>query len=149
MSTWTEQRTAKASPDAVLDVLTDPGACQRWAPVGFDVALPAGERLQAGTRTRVAGRLAGQHVAFDVRVLAADRERLTLTASGPIDLDVEYRLRASDAGSDLQARIDVTGGGLAGRLLAQATSALLAAGALRCALSRIASEAEALVAPAV
>jgi hypothetical protein len=142
MSTWTEQLTAQAAPAAVLDVLTDPDACGRWAPVPFDVDDDAGARLQAGSRTRVEGRLAGRRVGFDVEVFAADEERLALRASGPIDLDVEYRLRAVPAGSEVRASIAVRGDGLAGRVLAQATGALLGAGALRTAMTRIAREAE-------
>jgi hypothetical protein len=143
MSTWTEQLTAQAAPAAVLHVLTDPGACGRWAPVDFEVdGLRHGDRLRAGSRARVEGRLAGRHVGFDVRVLAADEERLALLAHGPIDLDVEYRLRPVAAGSEVRASVAVRGNGLAGRVLAQATGALLAAGALRTAVSRIAREAE-------
>ena len=144
MSTWTEQLTAQAEPAAVLDVLTDPDACGRWAPVPFDVdgPGPAHPRLRAGSRTRVEGRLAGRRVGFDVEVLAADEERLALRACGPIDLDVEYRLRAVPAGSEVRASIAVRGDGLAGRVLAQATGALLGAGALRTAMTRIAREAE-------
>jgi hypothetical protein len=113
MSTWTEQLTANAAPAAVLDVLTDPGACGRWAPVGFEV-----------------------------EVIAADQQRLALLASGPIDLDVEYRLRPVPAGSELSASVAVRGQGLAGRVLARATGALLSAGALRHAMTGIAHEAE-------
>jgi hypothetical protein len=142
MSTWTEQLTAQAEPAAVLDVLTDPDACGRWAPVPFDVDDDHGSRLRAGSRTRVEGRLAGRRVGFDVEVLAADEERLALRACGPIDLDVEYRLRAVPAGSEVRASIAVRGDGLAGRVLAQATGALLGAGALRTAMTRIAREAE-------
>jgi hypothetical protein len=142
MSTWTEQLTAQAAPAAVLDVLTDPDACGRWAPVPFDVDDDRRARLQAGSRTRVEGRLASRRVGFDVEVLAADEERLALRACGPIDVDVEYRLRAVPAGSEVRASIAVRGDGLAGRVLAQATGALLGAGALRTAMTRIAREAE-------
>jgi hypothetical protein len=77
-----------------------------------------------------------------VEVFAADEERLALRACGPIDLDVEYRLRAVPAGSEVRASIAVRGDGLTGRVLAQATGALLGAGALRTAMARIAREAE-------
>jgi hypothetical protein len=146
MSTWTEQHTAQAAPAAVLDVLTDPGACVRWAPVDFEICTVAGDRLpgrlQAGSRARVEGRLAGRRVGFDVEVLAADEERLALVADGPIALDVEYRLRPVQAGSEVHASVAVRGEGLTGRVLAHATGALLAAGALREAVARIAREAE-------
>ena len=142
MSTWTEQLTANAAPAVVLDVLTDPRAAARWAPVDFEVSRIDGNRLRAGSRARVAGRLAGREVGFDVEVVAADEERLALLASGPIHLDVEYRLRPVEAGSEVRASVAVRGSGLAGRVLAQATGALLSAGALRHAVGRIAREAE-------
>ena len=50
MRTWTATTTAQARPEAVLDVLTDPDAAARWAPVPFDVDDLDGERLLAGTR---------------------------------------------------------------------------------------------------
>jgi hypothetical protein len=146
MSTWTEQLTANAAPAAVLDVLTDPGACGRWAPVAFELRQLDGDRLRAGSRARVAGRLAGRELGFDVEVIAADGERLALLASGPIDLDVEYRLRPVPAGSEVSASIAVRGKGLAGRVLARATGALLSAGALRQAMTAVAREAECAVA---
>jgi hypothetical protein len=142
MSTWTEQLTANAAPAVVLDVLTDPAAAGRWAPIEFEVAELDGQRLRAGSRARVEGRFAGRHVGFDVEVLAADEERLQLRATGPIALDVEYLLRAIPAGSEVHASIAVRGDGVCGRVLAKATGALLAAGALRTAVARIAREAE-------
>ncbi|WP_445147721.1 hypothetical protein [Baekduia sp. Peel2402] len=143
MSTWTEQLTAQAAPAAVLDVLTDPGACERWAPVPFETD-DRGMRLRTGSRTRVEGRLAGRRVGFDVEVISADEEGLALRASGPIDLDVVYRLRPLSCGraSEVSASVAVRGDGLTGRVLAQATGALLGAGALRTAVARIAREAE-------
>ena len=37
MRTWTATTTVDARPEAVLDVLTDPDASRRWAPLPFDV----------------------------------------------------------------------------------------------------------------
>src|SRR3954453_8136484 len=82
MSTWTEQLTSNAAPAAVLHVLTDPGAAARWAPVDFEVGELDGDRLRAGSRAHVTGRLAGREIAFDVEILHADEERLALLASG-------------------------------------------------------------------
>jgi Polyketide cyclase / dehydrase and lipid transport len=136
MRTWTATATAAAHPAAVLDVLTDPDACARWAPVPFDVE--SGRRLRAGTRERVSGRLAGKRVGFDVEVHKADETGLALSASGPVEFDVDYRL----GGSQVRASISVRPrGGLTGRLLAEATGALLTAGALNHALSRLVTEA--------
>ena len=143
MRTWTATTTAEARPEAVLDVLTDPDAAARWAPVPFDVDDLDGERLLAGSRARVSGKLAGRRVGFDVEVHEADESGVALSASGPVAFDVDYRLAEADCGgSEVHASVSVrSGGGFAGRLLAEATGALLSAGALDAALGRIAREA--------
>jgi Polyketide cyclase / dehydrase and lipid transport len=141
MRTWTATTTVEAPPEAVLDVLTDPGACARWAPVDFDVDDLHDRRLVAGSRPRVRGRLAGVEVGFDIEVLEADEGRLALRAAGPVALDVAYDLHAAEGGSEVRASVGVRPGrGFRGRILAEATSALLSAGALHQALSRIAGE---------
>ena len=140
MRTWTATTTVEAPPEAVLDVLTDPGACARWAPIDFDVDLDE-RRLVVGSRPRVRGRLAGVEVGFDIEVLEAAEGRLALRAAGPVALDVAYDLHAAEGGSEVRASVGVRPGrGLRGRLLAEATSALLSAGALNQALSRIGRE---------
>jgi hypothetical protein len=144
MRTYTATTSAPARPEAVLDVLTDPEACRRWAPVDFDVEDLSGPRLATGSRARVCGRLAGRAVEFDVEVHHADANRLALSADGPVALDVAYELVAAAHGSDLHASVAVRPrGGLRGRLLAEATAAVLAGGALHVALGRIAREAAA------
>jgi hypothetical protein len=66
-----------------------------------------------------------------------------LLASGPIVLNVSYELSEAPSGSEVTAKVAVAGSrGFTGRLIAQATDALLAAGALRHAVTRIAREAE-------
>ncbi len=142
MKTWTATHTIEASPDAVLDVLTDPEAAARWAPVDFDVDELDHHRLVPGARARLSGRLAGVTVAFDVHVLTADEERLELHAAGPVALDVVYDLAPTGEGSEVTASVGVRPGrGLRGRMLAEATSAVLKAGALSAALSRVGREA--------
>jgi Polyketide cyclase / dehydrase and lipid transport len=143
MRTWTATTTTAARPEDVLNVLTDPDAAARWAPVPFDVDELDGRRLESGSRARVSGRLAGRRVGFDVEVHEASGRGLSLAAHGPVGLDVAYELAAVDGGgSEVRASVSVrSSGGLAGRLLAQATSALLTAGALETAVSRIAREA--------
>jgi hypothetical protein len=101
------------------------------------------DRLVSGSRARVRGRLAGRTLEFDVEVLAAEDERLALVASGPVSIDVEYALRPAAEGSDLRATVTVRGSGLTGRVLAKATDALLAAGALDLAVGRIGRQLEA------
>jgi len=143
MSTWTAQTIVNGLPQDVLDVLTDPAAVGRWAPVDFVVEGLEGDRLIAGSRARVVGRLAGRRVGFDVEVHRADEQQLELVATGPVSFDVNYRLRPIDGGSEVEACVAVRRGrGLVGRVVASATDALLAAGALNQAVSRIAREFE-------
>jgi hypothetical protein len=156
MKTWTATATAEADPSAVLDVLTDPDAAARWAPVPFDVEDD--RRLTAGRTARVSGRLAGKRVGFDVQVHAADVTGFALTAQGPVGFEVDYRLVRTTrsqgfpdgapaldaAGCHVHASISVRPTrGLAGRLLAEATTALLNAGALETTLARLTREAAA------
>jgi hypothetical protein len=140
MSTWRSQLTVPSSPDDVLELLTEPDAIARWTPVPFELLALDGNRLRAGTRARVAGRLAGRSVEFGVDVAQASEERLELVADGPISLGVQYMLRPARGGSEIYASISVEGRGVIGRVLAKATEALLAAGALRLSLERLARE---------
>lgn len=142
MRTWTTQTTVAGLPDEVLALLTEPDAIALWAPVPFELIDLDTDRLEAGSRARVLGRLAGRTLEFEVEVLAADEEGLALVATGPISIDVEYVLRRAVRGSELRASVSVRGSGLIGRVLAQATDALLAAGALNTAVSRIGRQLE-------
>jgi hypothetical protein len=144
MRTYTATTTSTARPAAVLHVLTDPDAVARWAPVDFYVDQLSHPRLSRGSRARVSGRLAGQDIGFDVEVHRADEAGLALSASGPVALDVAYELRAAAAGSEVSASIAVLPRrGIRARLLAEATAAVLAGGALQHALGRIVAEAAA------
>jgi uncharacterized protein YndB with AHSA1/START domain len=144
MSTYTADHTIVAEPEAVLDALTDPRAIARWSPFGFDVDGLDSERLRPGVTARVSGRLAGCPVGFDVEVQEASRERLALTAVGPVGLDVTYLLRPRGDATRVQAAVSVARGrGLVGLALARATEAMLAAGVLHAAVGRIAEDIEA------
>jgi hypothetical protein len=144
MRTYTATTTSTARPEAVLHVLTDPDAVARWAPVDFYVDALTHPRLSQGSRARVSGRLAGQEIGFDVEVHQADVAGLSLSADGPVALDVAYQLRAAEAGSEVSASIAVLPRrGLRARLLAEATAAVLAGGALQHALGRLVAEAAA------
>ena len=142
MATWTAQAQMAGLPDDVLALLTEPDAIARWAPIPFEVVDFDGERLEAGDQMRVRGPLAGRSLEFDVEVAEADDGRLSLSAIGPIRLDVEYLATALATGSEVRASVTVSGRGLMGRVLAQATDAVLASGALRMAVQRIAGELE-------
>ena len=84
MKTWTATTVVDAGPEAVLDVLTDPDAVARWAPLPFDVEDLDTPRLMSGSRARVSGRLAGRRVGFDVEVHEADHARLAREAACPV-----------------------------------------------------------------
>ncbi len=143
MAQWTAQTTTQATPERVLEVLTDPQAIRTWSPVPFE--LDGSEsRLAAGRTARVNGQLAGVRVGFDVEVHAAGANGLDLTAHGPIALDVHYELTPQDGGSRVKASVGLRKArGITGRLVASATGALLSAGALDGAAGRIARAAEA------
>jgi hypothetical protein len=132
--------TVPGAPTEVLEFLTEPEAIARWSPVPFEVVALDGARLQAGGHARVAGTLAGRSVEFDVDVLRASDEWLELVAQGPICIDVKYRVRPAGRSSEIEASIGVEGRGLFGRILAKATEALLAGGALRMSLERLGRE---------
>src|SRR5262249_50717567 len=140
MCTWRSSTTLPGSPTDVLGLLTDPGAIARWAPVPFEVLTLDGERLKSSDRARVSGRLAGRSLEFEVDVLQASDERLELVAEGPISIDVRYTIQPATRGSEVHAAVCVDGQGLLGRVLARATEVLLAAGALRLSLERLARE---------
>src|ERR1700749_77495 len=89
MATWTTQTRMAGLPEDVLAVLTQPDAIARWAPIDFDLVDFDRDRLAAGDRVRVQGRLAGESAEFEVVVDEANDGRLALAAVGPIRLDVE------------------------------------------------------------
>jgi hypothetical protein len=73
-------------------------------------------------------------------VLRASDERLELIASGPVSMNVQYRVRPAGTQTEIEASISVEGQGLFGRVLAKATETLLASGALRMSLERLGRE---------
>ena len=143
-NSWNARLEMRAPAEDVLDALTDPEVCSRWSPIGFEVEELDGNRLVAGSRARVAGRLAGARVCFDVEVFEGGPERLALRASGPLVLEVAYRLApASERSTAVTASVTVEGGrGVIGRVLEPAARALLAGGALQSAVARIARTVE-------
>jgi hypothetical protein len=82
-------------------------------------------------------------VGFDLEVHHADERRLELSADGPIGFDVRYDLRGDGDGAEFDARVSMRPSrGLTGKIVANAASALLSAGALEGAARRIAEAAE-------
>ena len=143
MAKWTTKTQANAAPEQVLAVLTHPDAIRLWSPIDFDVEDLEGVRLEAGSTPRVSGKLAGVRVGFDVEVYSADAGGVELAAHGPIGIDVRYEIAPAPGGSEVTASVSLRrGGGITGRLLSQATAALLSAGALDGAARSIARAAE-------
>jgi hypothetical protein len=140
MRTWTTETWVAGAPEHVLELLTEPDAIARWAPIPFEVRDLDGERLVAGTRARVSGALAARRMEFEVEIHEAHEERVSLVAHGPVSIGAEYLLAPADGGSDVRASVSVRGSGLPGRALARAFEAVLAAGALRASIARIARE---------
>ncbi len=143
MGTWTSQTTFTGDPERVLELLTDPEEAHTWSPIDFTLDVE-GDRLHTGDVTHIAGQLAGRRMSFDIEVFKASEGKLRLRASGPVEIEVEYGVVARDDGSgELTAWIDVSSaGGLIGRLVASATDAVLAAGALETTVRKIATAAE-------
>ncbi len=140
MKTWTTETWVAGTPEDVLELLTEPDAIARWAPIPFELLDLDTDRLVAGSRARVSGGLAGRRVEFDVEIREADLDRVALLATGPVSIGAEYQLRPAAGGSKVRAAVSVTGRGLMGGLLARATEALLAAGALNASVGRIGHE---------
>ena len=142
MKTWTTETWLAGAPEEVLELLTEPDAIARWAPIPFELLDLDGARLQQGTRARVSGALAGRRLEFDVEIHKADERRLSLVAHGPVSIGAEYVLAPADGGSDVRASVSVSGHGLLGGTLARAFEAVLASGALRASVTRIGRELE-------
>lgn len=140
---WTADTAIASHPGQVMEVLTRPCAISAWAPVPFEVEGLTTDRLETGSRARVAGMLGGKELAFDVEVHEASDGILRLTATGPfVEMDVIYDIEPLDDHSHVQASIDVKGKGVMGRFVAKAVEGFLAGGALNGALGQLALAAE-------
>lgn len=145
MGNWTSRTTFTGDPERVLELLTDPEEARTWSPIEFTVDDGGARRLQTGDVMHIAGQLGGRRMSFDIEVFKASEGQLRLRARGPVEIKVEYGVVARDDGSgELTAWIAVSSaGGLIGRLVASATDAVLAAGALDATVRKIATVAEA------
>ncbi len=142
MTAVTATTTIPAAPEQVLKLLIDPDACAAWSPVAFELDALDGPYLDAGSRARVSGALAGRRLTFDVLVHRADEYGVELEAAGAFRMDVRYALRRIDGGTELRADVAVgSAASLTGRLLLPALKALLAAGVLGQTLARISAAA--------
>lgn len=149
MATWTARTTIDATPGQVLGVLTDPESVYRWSPVDFELERIDCDRLAAGCSAQVAGELAGWRVSFEVDVIEAASGRFRLRASGPVELDVEYRTESVEQRSEVVAEVSVQQrGGLRGRLISSAADAAVA-GMLPIAVERMARAVAAEPSPAL
>ena len=140
---WTADTAVAAGREQVMDVLTRPCSIASWAPVPFEVEGLKGDRLETGSRARVAGRLAGKELAFDVDVRKASEGQLRLIAHGPyLELIVSYDVEELENSAYVNATIEVNGKGVLGRFVARAVDGLMAGGALSMALRQLAAAAE-------
>lgn len=140
---WTADTAITAEPGQVIDILTRPCAISAWAPIPFEVEGLASDRLETGSRARVAGMLGGKELAFDVEVHEAHDRALRLTAIGPfVEMDVAYDIEPLPDAAYVHASIDVKGKGVMGRFVARAVEGYLAGGALKGALADLAHAAE-------
>lgn len=138
---WMARRFVRAEPPEVLQALTDPQFISLWAPVDFEVDGLRGKHLRVGSHAIVNGSLAGVAAEFEIDVLRADEAGLDLRASGPIHLEVAYRLVPERGGVIVDAEVKLgRETGLNARVLRAATGALLSGGALDRALGRLARE---------
>jgi hypothetical protein len=143
MKTWRSRATVRATPQRVIETLTDTDACVRWSPFPFRLDDIETTHLQPGMRTRVSGGLLGVQVRFELETFAADPARLLLRARGPIEILVDYALTPAPAGCAVEAAVSIRPlDARFGRLLARTTGLLLASGTLEHALGRMAHEAE-------
>jgi uncharacterized protein YndB with AHSA1/START domain len=60
MRTFTAHTTATSAPREVVQLLTDPDAIARWAPIPFEILELDNQRLYPGAEVRVRGQLAGR-----------------------------------------------------------------------------------------
>jgi uncharacterized protein YndB with AHSA1/START domain len=142
MKTWTTETWMAGPPDKVLNLLTEPDAIARWAPIPFEVLRLDGARFEAGTRARVRGVLAGCRMEFDIEIHEADEERVSLLATGPVSIGAECQLAPVDGGSEVRTSVSVRGRGLMGGVAARVVESVLAAGVLRVSFARIGRELE-------
>ncbi len=140
MSTFESTRPFDCDPQQLIAALTEIDAIERWTPVPFHIADGA-DRLRAGDRVRVDGGLLGRTVRFDVQVHTANASGLSLRASGPFEIAVDYCIDSERR--RLRARIQTRARRPLGQVLASAANAILGAGALEQALARLIREADA------
>ena len=143
MAHWSATTTTKATPEQLLEVLTHPEEIRRWSPVDFDLDDLDSCRLALEPVRGLPASSPASGSASTWRSTPPTQDVLELSADGPVGLDVRYELAPADGGSELHASVSLRrGGGITGRLVANATAALLTAGALDGAAGRIARAAE-------
>jgi hypothetical protein len=138
MGTWTSSATFEGDPQNLVALLTEVDEIATWSPVPFRISDGA-DALRTGEQVEVKGALLGRGIRFRVDVDQADDQGISLRAKGPFEIDVDYRIEA--ASSTVQARVETRGSGPLAKALAAAANAMLAAGALDCALGRIVARA--------
>jgi hypothetical protein len=128
MSTFETTQNFDGDAEQLMLALTEIDAIERWTPVPFEVDEGGNARLRAGEQLQVHGGLLGKRVSFEIAVDRADETGLSLRASGPFEIDVDYNIDAERG--QVRARVETRARRLPGQLLASAANALLTAGAL-------------------
>ena len=120
---------AAAQPARVLAVGTTAGDMAAWfpLPVELDDVAPD-RRFDVGESHEVHVRLAGHGFAAQVRLDAASERGYRLSAHGALDMVIAAAITPTTAGSEVQARIEVRGRGLRGRVLEAAARPLIGPG---------------------
>jgi hypothetical protein len=134
MGIWESNTNFEGDSGLLASTLTDVEAIESWSPVPFQVQDDV-VSLRAGQKLAVEGALLGRGVCFTVDIAKADGAGLSLRASGPFEIDVEYCIES--ACRSVSARVQTRGRGPKAKLLASAANAMLAAGALDHALGRV------------
>jgi hypothetical protein len=105
--TWRSRAVIQATPQRLIDRLTDTDACRRWSPVPFRLEGQSGTHLLRDTTTQVSGHFVGLKVRFELRILAAGPARLRLLATGPIEILVDYDIRPAASGGSVSAAVSI------------------------------------------
>ena len=105
MAQFTTHTTANATPEQVLQVLTDPDEIRGWSPVPFEVEDLDGRRLAAGSQARVSGNLAGVPRRLRRRGARRRRRRPRADRRGPDRVRRPLRPRAARRGSEVTASV--------------------------------------------
>ena len=86
MATWKTRTCIETCPKRVLELLTDPDACERWSPVAFDIDVSSASRLWLLVRDQGSNTPAlVQPVWAQAEFVTADGAKTALESMRPVD----------------------------------------------------------------